>query len=257
MPTAVTTRGYRMNGKPVHDGRKCGCRGHDVFSHSGDAICLLRLAHEPMDGAYGYQGQGHRQGGCSVDRKFDPEKLEHLNDPGRLEILVPRLLWEALGSPVAGNIVEVGAGTGLVAAELLAFAPELTVVAVDVEPMMFEWMMERRPEVAQGRMVPLLADEIHIPLPDASFDGVYTVSLHHELHEPLASCKEALRILRPGAPMLVVDWDARHMAKGPPLDIRVPAEEIAATLEAAGFESIQLHDGLPYHAVISASRPEE
>jgi len=204
----------------------------------------------------GIKERGGDEGECTVERKFDPTKLEHLNDPERLEILEPRLLWEAMGSLTTGNIVEVGAGTGLVAAELLALAPDVTIVAVDVEPMMFEWMMERRPEVAEGRMVPLLAEEVHIPLSDASCDAVYTVSLHHELHEPLASCKEALRILKPGAPMLVVDWDARHMPKGPPLEIRVSAEEIAATLAAAGFEDVQLHEGLPYHTITSAVRPE-
>ncbi len=156
-----------------------------------------------------------------MERKFDPARLERLNDPERLEELPPDVLWEVLAAPPSGTVVEVGAGTGLIASEFIELSPDVIIVTADVEQMMHDWMMEHRPEVAEGRMVPLLAEEVHIPLADESVDAVYTVSLHHELHEPEASYREAWRITRPGGPILVVDWDARHMAKGPPLEIRL------------------------------------
>lgn len=192
-----------------------------------------------------------------MERKFDPAKLDHLNDPERIKILNPELMWELLGVPNAGTVVEVGAGTGLVAAEFLALSPQLSIVAVDVEPMMFEWMMEHRPEVAEGRMVPLLAEEVHVPLPEDSTDAVYSVSLHHELHEPVASYREALRILKPGAPMLVADWYARETPKGPPIELRSSPKEIAAVMREAGFADIELHQGLPYHSITRAVKPKE
>jgi SAM-dependent methyltransferase len=111
--------------------------------------------------------------------------------------------------------------------------------------------------VAEGRLVPLLAEEVHIPLADVSVDAVYAVSLHHELLEPEASYREALRITKPGGPILVVDWDARHMPKGPPLEIRASAGEIASALRAAGYAQVEHKEGLPYHTVTRAVRPEE
>jgi ubiquinone/menaquinone biosynthesis C-methylase UbiE len=192
-----------------------------------------------------------------VERKFDPARLERLEDRERLETLPPERLWEMLGVQEDGTIVEVGAGTGLIAAEFLELAPRLSIVAVDVEQMMHDWMMEHRPEVAEGRLVPLLAEEVHIQLADASVDGVYTVSLHHELLEPEASYREALRITKPGGPILVVDWDARHMPKGPPLEIRASADEIAHALRAAGYVEVEHKEGLPYHTSTRAVRPEE
>lgn len=192
-----------------------------------------------------------------MERKFDPAKLDHLNDPERIKTLDPKVMWEILAAPSMGTIVEVGAGTGLVAAEFLALAPEISIVAVDVEPMMFEWMMEHRAEVAEGRMVPLLAEEVHIPLPEASTDAVYSVSLHHELHEPVASYREALRILKPGAPMLVADWYARETPKGPPIEHRSSPKEIAGVMREAGFTDIEIHEGLPYHSMTRAVKPKE
>lgn len=192
-----------------------------------------------------------------MERKFDPARLERLNDPERLEELPPELLWGLLDAPEGGTVVEVGAGTGLIASEFLALSSDVIIVAVDVEQMMHDWMMEKRPEVAEGRLVPLLAEEVHIPLADASADAVYTVNLHHELEEPEASYREALRITKPGGSILVVDWDARHMAHGPPLEIRSSAAEIAAAIASAGYESVEAHEGLPYHTITRATKPRE
>lgn len=56
---------------------------------------------------------------------------------------------------------------------------------------------------------------------------------------------------------MVVDWDARHMAKGPPLEIRSSSDEIAADLRAAGYVDVETHEGLPYHTVTRATKPKE
>jgi ubiquinone/menaquinone biosynthesis C-methylase UbiE len=191
-----------------------------------------------------------------MERKFDPDRIERLDDHQRLASLAPELLWETLGVG-SGTVVEVGAGTGLVAAEFLAMEPAIDIVATDVEPLMIEWMMERRPEVAEGRMVPLQTDEVHIPLPDRAASAVYTVSLHHELEDPLSSYREAYRILRPGGPILVVDWVAHETGHGPPVEIRSSAEEIAAVMREAGFVDIAAGPELPYHTVTRGIRPKE
>jgi ubiquinone/menaquinone biosynthesis C-methylase UbiE len=191
-----------------------------------------------------------------VERKFDPDKIERLEDRKRLESLAPELLWEAMGV-AGGTVVEIGAGTGLVAAEFLAMEPGIDIVATDVEPVMIDWMMERRPEVAEGRMVPLHTDEVHIPLADESASAVYTVNLHHELDDTLSSYREAYRILRPGAPILVIDWDARETGAGPPVEIRSSAAEIAAVMREAGFVDIASGPELPYHTVTRGIRPKE
>jgi SAM-dependent methyltransferase len=168
-------------------------------------------------------------------QKFDVRKLERLNDPARFEDLDPARMWAALGSPDPGAIVEIGAGTGLFAARFSAMAPRALVFAVDLSPKMIDWMRGHRSEVAQGRVVPVLADETSVPLADGSSDLVVTINLHHELADPDATYRDALRLLRPGGQILAVDWLPGESPHGPSQAVRVTGEELAGFLSRAGF----------------------
>jgi SAM-dependent methyltransferase len=188
--------------------------------------------------------------------KFDLSKLERLNDPGRFETLDPDAMWMALGSPTdARTIVEIGAGTGLFSAKFALLAPSSTVYAADLEPAMVSWMRENREEVASGRLVPLLAEESHVPLGDQISDVVVMINLHHELADPLASYRDAVRLLRPGGRLLAVDWAPRETPKGPPMRVRVSTEDAEGYLERAGLTDVRSHDGLPWHWMVTGVRP--
>lgn len=188
--------------------------------------------------------------------KFDLRKLEKLNDLGRFETLPPDVFWQVLGAPAqARTIIEIGAGTGLFAARFSALAPDAVVYAADIAPVMIEWMSANRPEVEQGRLIPLLAEENHVPLPDALADIVYMINLHHELESPLASYREALRLLGPGGRFLAADWAPGDSPHGPPQHVRASASDAAAVITAAGFDAVVVHAGaLPYAWLITAGR---
>jgi SAM-dependent methyltransferase len=189
--------------------------------------------------------------------KFDPAKLEKLNDPARFESLPPDVFWRALGAPEgACAIVEIGAGTGLFAAAIVGLAPLATVYAADTEDVMLEWMRENRQEVAERRIVPVKAAETWVPLDDGIADAVYMINLHHELSDPAASYTEASRLLQPGGRMLVVDWAPRETPKGPPVAVRATGEELRALLEGAGFVGIEIDEAtLPWHTMVTAEKP--
>jgi len=190
--------------------------------------------------------------------KFDMAKLERLNDPGRFDSLPPEVFISALGGlDDARAIVEIGAGTGLFAAAFAQRAPEAIVYAADTAVEMLDWMRVNRPEVAGGRIAPVKADETHVPLADGIADAVYMINLHHELEDPSASYAEALRLLRPGGRLLVVDWAPRDTPKGPPQEVRVSGEDLAALLRGAGFVDVEIDETtLPWHLMATAARPE-
>ncbi len=189
--------------------------------------------------------------------KFNMEKLERLNDPGRFESLPPDAFFAAAGSPASAcTIVEIGAGTGLFAAAFAERAPKATVYAADTADEMLDWMRANRPEVAAGRVVPLKATETGVPLADEAADVVYMVNLHHELARPEESYAEAFRLLAPGGRILVVDWAPRETPKGPPQEVRVSAEALAAYLSGAGFADVAVDETvLPWHLMATAVRP--
>ena len=186
--------------------------------------------------------------------KFDIAKLERLNDPGRFDTLKPAVMWTALGEPSPRVIVEIGAGTGLFSAAFSERAPDAVVYAADIEPTMIEWMRQHRPEVASGRVVPVLAEETRVPLPDGVADLVVMINLHHELVDPDASYAEAHRLLAPGGQLLVVDWKHEETPKGPPLSIRATKGTLERYLSAAGFSRIVAHDVLEWHELLTARR---
>ncbi len=188
--------------------------------------------------------------------KFDTAKLERLNDPARFETIPPARLWDALGDPSdVTTIVEIGAGTGLFAAAFAGFIPHGIVYAADTEDVMLEWMRLNRPEVGARRIIPVKSMESHVPLEDGIADVVYMVNLHHELAEPDAMYAEARRLVRVGGTLLVADWAATETPKGPPLAVRVTADELVEFLQRAGLDDVIVHqDALPWHSLVTGRR---
>jgi ubiquinone/menaquinone biosynthesis C-methylase UbiE len=189
--------------------------------------------------------------------KFDIAKLEKLNDPARFESLPPDLFFAALDVPDGPSvIVEIGAGTGLFAEAIAGLAPQATIYVADIAEEAIEWMRENRAGVAEGRIVPVLADESHVPLDDAIADALYMINIHHEFVDAEASYREALRLLKPGGRLLVVDWAARETPKGPPQAVRVTPAGLKALLERVGLTKVVVDDSiLPWHTMATARGP--
>jgi len=192
----------------------------------------------------------------AAHQTFDVAKLERLNDPERFDTLMPDVMWRAIGSPCPTTIVEIGAGTGLFSAEFTHYAPGAVIHAVDTEPLMLQWMRDHRPEVAEGRIVPVLSTEERVPLADGVADVVVMINLHHELAVPDAIYSEAARILKPGGRLLVVDWAARETPRGPALHIRVTATALETFLMRAGFVDVDVTETeLPWHVMATGTKP--
>jgi len=186
--------------------------------------------------------------------KFDIAKIARLDDVGRFDDLDPDVMWEALGSPKPDAIVDIGAGTGMFARRFARLAPEATVFAVDTEQRMLDWIADHPDPVVDGRLRPVLSEESTVPLPDGSADLVVMINLHHELADPRATYREALRLLRAAGQLLVVDWARTEMEGGPPQHIRATAEELIAMLGSVGFAGAEAHQGLPKHSLITAMK---
>ncbi|MCL5021773.1 MAG: class I SAM-dependent methyltransferase [Nitrospirae bacterium] len=187
-------------------------------------------------------------------KKFDPEKLAKLNDPKRLEYLDPDLIWGKLAFRDAGNVIEIGAGTGFFA---LIFSRRLTkgkVYACDISAVMIDWMEQNLPEEARGRVIPVSMQEDSVPLPDGAADLVYMINLHHELDEPLKIIAESLRLLKDGGKLMIIDWKKTETPEGPPLDIRVAEETIEDQLRRCGLTSVRKYDVLPFHNFFVAEK---
>jgi ubiquinone/menaquinone biosynthesis C-methylase UbiE len=180
-------------------------------------------------------------------RKFDPKKLARLNDPKRLEHLNPDLIWDKAGLKDPSVVVDIGAGTGFFALRFIRKMEKGRVYACDISDEMLSWMEGNLPQESKGRVIPVKMKESTVPLPDAVADLVYMIDLHHELEQPDRILGEALRLLKRGGKLLVIDWKKEQTPEGPPLEIRVTEETIASQMRNAGFKKIIKYAVLPYH----------
>jgi SAM-dependent methyltransferase len=186
--------------------------------------------------------------------KFDPAHLDRLEDPERFLTLPPSVLWSAAAVAAPRTIVDLGAGTGLYAAAFSAFAPSATILAVDIDDAMLDWLRTHRTEVAQNRVVPVKAEEAAVPLGDGVADLVVLLNLHHEFVDPGRSYAEAVRLLHPGGRLLTSDWAPGESPKGPPPSVRVPVEAVVNLLRGLALTDVHVHEGLlPHHWLVTAT----
>jgi ubiquinone/menaquinone biosynthesis C-methylase UbiE len=187
-------------------------------------------------------------------RKFDPRNIDRLNNPERFDRENPDVIWKELrlGSPLV--LVDIGAGTGFFAIPFARKDPRITVHACDLQDEMLDWLGEHLPGDLRGRVIPTKMDESTVPLPDKIADLVYMINLHHELEDRSALMKECFRLLKTGGTVMAIDWKKSETPSGPPQEIRLAEEEIAADLKAAGFRDITSHPVLPYHNFVTGKR---
>ena len=124
--------------------------------------------------------------------------------------LTERLLavWrQKVGEIVRGRLLDIGFGTGF---SLPHYPPLVEVIGIDASLGMLRFA---RGEAANlGRRVQLLEmDAEHLGFPDRSFDSVAFNLCLCTIGDPERAIREALRVARPGAPMVFLEHVRSHM----------------------------------------------
>ncbi|HEX7747009.1 MAG TPA: methyltransferase domain-containing protein [Micromonosporaceae bacterium] len=122
------------------------------------------------------------------------------------------LPWALRGQELNGEVLEIGAGGGSMAARLLANRPGVRMTVTDYDDAMAASARARLARFG-ARATVLRADATRLPFPDARFDAVVSfIMLHHVIAWETA-IDEAVRVLRPGGALIGYDLLATPVAR--------------------------------------------
>ncbi|NOX24574.1 MAG: class I SAM-dependent methyltransferase [Deltaproteobacteria bacterium] len=187
------------------------------------------------------------------DKKFDPKKLQKLNNPQRLKDIPPAYIWDKLDMKQADIFVEIGAGTAFFSLAFLQHAKPEKIYACDVSAVMLNWMAANI--VPQyPNIIPVKTAETSVPLAAETADLVFMIALHHELCHPDLTIAESYRILKPGGKIFIVDWKKEDMAEGPPTRIRCLAAQVKEQLLHPGFKDVKIFSEMPKHFLVVGTK---
>ena len=209
--------------------------------------------HDRHDGPSHGHENGHEQRdphrrGHGTGHKFDISRLERLRDPERLETMNPGKIWAVLADGLIINtLVDIGVGIGFFAIPFARKIKRGKVYGCDLHPEMLKYLEAAMEKEGVDNIEPVRCGEVEVPLEDGIADVVMMVNLHHELDFRDRSLAECRRLLRSGGKVAVIDWKPIQTEHGPPMEIRIPPEQVLEELTAAGFQRTAEHDIMPNH----------
>ena len=114
------------------------------------------------------------------------------------------LPWALQGVVPHGRVLEIGAGSGAMAAQVLDRYRDVTMTVTDFDDVMVRAATERLARFGD-RVAVQQADALALPFADASFNTVLSwIMLHHTVEWERALA-EALRVVRPGGQLVAYD----------------------------------------------------
>lgn len=125
------------------------------------------------------------------------EKLFCRSAPWRYVARSVVLPWAINGVQPCGDVLEVGGGSGAMAAAIAERHPDVHVTTTDFDPAMVAVAADRLAHLGE-RAAARQADAAALPFPDASYDTALSFLMLHHVGNWPAALGELTRVLRPG-----------------------------------------------------------
>ena len=152
------------------------------------------------------------------------ERLE--GEERRRAIPVERIL-PILQLSRSTTLLDIGAGIGYFS---IPISKEIkSVIALDLEPKMFEVLSGRIESLGVSNIHLLRGDMLSLPLADGFVDHVFAAFVYHEVASTSKLIHECCRVLRSHGRLTILDFQKKETGIGPPVSERkTPAQVLRA-----------------------------
>jgi ubiquinone/menaquinone biosynthesis C-methylase UbiE len=114
------------------------------------------------------------------------------------------LPWALQGADLRGNVLEVGCGSGAMAAEVLRRHADVRLTATDYDESMID-VARRRLASFGDRAEVRRADASDLPFADGAYDTALSFIMLHHVIDWEAALRELVRVVRPGGRLIGYD----------------------------------------------------
>ncbi|MDD3876798.1 MAG: class I SAM-dependent methyltransferase [Bacteroidales bacterium] len=188
-----------------------------------------------------------------VERRFNPSKLEKLNNPKRLDDFPVDDIIQLMNIKNPEIIIDLGAGTAFFSIPFAKSFPQCKIFAYDVSDIMIEWM-EKNIVPKFNNIFPLKMEENNVPNDDNAADVVFMVNVHHELETPEKTLNECYRLLKQGGIIAISDWRKEVSDLGPSFELRCEPDVVKSQLQKSKFQDIKYFVNFPNNFLFIARK---
>lgn len=171
------------------------------------------------------------------------------------KLLNPEKILEEIGLDVGMRVADLGCGNGyfsLTASEMVGGRGQ--VYAVDILKSCLDTVAREASRHQLFNIKTVWSNLEKVGATDiqaASMDVVLVIHALYQAANKVAFLNEAVRLMKPGSKMLIIDWKPRPTPLGPPTEDRISEETLRTILKTAkqlktvkGFTPGQYHFGL-------------
>ncbi|NJD04897.1 MAG: class I SAM-dependent methyltransferase [Methylococcaceae bacterium] len=180
------------------------------------------------------------------------EMVERFEVAGRETWQKPEEVIDLLGNIHAKTVLDLGAGTGYFSVRLARHGAK--VIAADVDKRFLDFIQTRAKAEGTdgGQVITRLIPYDNPGLSAAEVDAVLMVDVYHHIENRPAYFAKLRAGMKPGAPLLIVDFHPnKNNPEGPPPELRIAPKDVETELRKAGFTQFDWkEDWLEYQYVL-------
>jgi len=159
----------------------------------------------------------------------------------------PQLILQKMDLRDGQVVADLGSGTGFFSRKMAReVAPSGKVYAVDIQPQMLKLLTKYARDDKLDNIVTVLGTERNPRLPAGQIDWILLVDAYHEFQYPVVMLEHMRDALGPDGRVALAEYrlegnSARHIR----LEHRMSVEQVLEEWQSAGFELVELYEGLP------------